>query len=388
MRRKYPLDHKGRCVIHLPFRAYGQEQWLPACYNRGEVMNVYSLNDRILGCLIGAGAGDAMGAATESRTTEQILQYFGHKVTDFEVTPMDTFAKGNQPGQATDDFSSAYFITRHIIDHDGEITSEVVKEALIDWSEHPIFFDRFAGPTTRMAIRRYKGEEIPESDAIQLLPRQATNGAAMKIAPIGLFNPGNVDQAIYDAAVVTMVTHDNYLAISGGSAVAAAVAEAVTPDADVYSIIQAGIYGAKEGARIGREIGRDVAGPSVVKRIEMAVDIGLGKGTQEEKMVEIAERIGMGLHVAEAIPSAFGFFAAGSGNPMDAIIGAVNAGYDTDTVATMAGAMAGALSGSAAFPEHFLPTMEKINGFEIRKTADDVERIAGIRQKRGEQSVR
>ena len=295
-------------------------------------MNVYSLNDRILGCLIGAGAGDAMGAATESRTTEQILQYFGHKVTDFEVTPMDTFAKGNQPGQATDDFSSAYFITRHIIDHDGEITSEVVKEALIDWSEHPIFFDRFAGPTTRMAIRRYKGEEIPESDAIQLLPRQATNGAAMKIAPIGLFNPGNVDQAIYDAAVVTMVTHDNYLAISGGSAVAAAVAE--------------------------------------------------------EKMVEIAERIGMGLHVAEAIPSAFGFFAAGSGNPMDAIIGAVNAGYDTDTVATMAGAMAGALSGSAAFPEHFLPTMEKINGFEIRKTADDVERIAGIRQKRGEQNVR
>ena len=184
-----------------------------------------------------------------------------------------------------------------------------------------------------------------------------------------------------------MVTHDNYLAISGGSAVAAAVAEAVTPDADVYSIIQAGIYGAKEGARIGREIGRDVAGPSVVKRIEMAVDIGLGKGTQEEKMVEIAERIGMGLHVAEAIPSAFGFFAAGSGNPMDAIIGAVNAGYDTDTVATMAGAMAGALSGSAAFPEHFLPTMEKINGFEIRKTADDVERIAGIRQKRGEQNV-
>ena len=172
------------------------------------------------------------------------------------------------------------------------------------------------------------------------------------------------------------------------TAVAAAVAEAVTPDADVYSIIQAGIYGAKEGARIGRKIGRDVAGPSVVKRIEMAVDIGLGKGTQEEKMVEIAERIGMGLHVAEAIPSAFGFFAAGSGNPMDAIIGAVNAGYDTDTVATMAGAMAGALSGSAAFPEHFLPTMEKINGFEIRKTADDVEWIAGIRQKRGEQNVR
>lgn len=122
-------------------------------------MNVYSLNDRILGCLIGAGAGDAMGAATESRTTEQILQYFGHKVTDFEVTPMDTLPKATSRDRQQMISVQAYFITRHIIDHDGEITSEVVKEALIDWSEHPIFFDRFAGPTTRMAIRRYREEE-------------------------------------------------------------------------------------------------------------------------------------------------------------------------------------------------------------------------------------
>lgn len=72
-----------------------------------------------------------------------------------------------------------------------------------------------------------------------------------------------------------------------------------TLDADVLQHYSGrNLDGAKEGARIGREIGRDVAGPSVVKRIEMAVDIGLGKGTQEEKMVEIAERIGMGLHVA------------------------------------------------------------------------------------------
>ena len=48
--------------------------------------------DRILGGLIGAGAGDAMGAATEARTTEQILAYFGHEVTDFEKPPMDTLS--------------------------------------------------------------------------------------------------------------------------------------------------------------------------------------------------------------------------------------------------------------------------------------------------------
>lgn len=91
--------------------------------------------DRILGGLIGAGAGDAMGAATEARTTEQILAYFGHEVTDFETPPMDTFGAGNVPGQLTDDFSSAYFVARHIADNHGEVTKEVVQEALIDWSE-------------------------------------------------------------------------------------------------------------------------------------------------------------------------------------------------------------------------------------------------------------
>lgn len=332
--------------------------------------------NRILGGLIGAGAGDAMGAATEARTTEQILEYFGHEVTDFEVPPMDTFGAGNIAGQLTDDFSSAYFVAKHIVDQEGEVTEKIVQEALIDWSEHPEFFDRFAGPTTRLAIRRYKGEKIEEPKGVRLATRQATNGAAMKISPIGLLNAGNIDQAIQDAVTVTMVTHDNYLAISGGCAVAAAVSRAVMPDADVYSVLKAGLYGAKEGERIGREVGKDVAGPSVVKRMEMAIDIGLGRGTAREKMVEIGHRIGAGLHISEAIPCAFGFFAANEGDALGSIVGAVNVGYDTDTIATMSGAMAGALKGAESFPAHFLPTLEKANHLEIKKLAKELTRLA------------
>lgn len=332
--------------------------------------------DRILGGLIGAGAGDAMGAATEARTTEQILEYFGHEVVDFEKPPMDTFGAGNEPGQLTDDFSSAYFVAKHIVDNGGIVTAKAVQEALIEWSEHAVFFDRFAGPTTRLAIRRYKGEKIEKSGGVELVTRQATNGAAMKISPIGLLNAGNVDQAIQDAITVTMVTHDNYLALSGACAVAAAVSRAVMEDADVYSILQAGLYGAKEGERIGREVARDVAGPSVVKRMEMAIDIGLGRGTPWEKMIEIGHRIGAGLHVAEAIPSAFGLFAANDGDAMGSIIGAVNVGYDTDTIATMSGAIAGAYCGAKAYPEHFLPTLEQANHLEIEKLAKDLTAIA------------
>lgn len=337
--------------------------------------------DRILGGLIGAGAGDAIGAATEARTTEQILEYFGHEVVDFEKPPMDTFGAGNEAGQLTDDFSSAYFVAKHVVDNGGMVTEKIVQEALIEWSEHTVFFDRFAGPTTRLAIRKYKGETIKKSGGVELVTRQATNGAAMKISPIGLLNAGNIDQAIQDAITVTMVTHDNYLALSGACAVAAAVSRATMKDADVYNILQAGLYGAKEGERIGRKVARDVAGPSVVKRMEMAIDIGLGQGTPRDKMVEIGHRIGTGLHVAEAIPSAFGFFAANNGNAMGSIIGAVNVGYDTDTVATMSGAIAGAFRGAKAYPEHFLPTLESVNHLEIAKLARNLTDIAENRLK-------
>lgn len=337
--------------------------------------------ERILGGLIGAGAGDAMGAATEARTKEQIEEYFGHLVTDFETPPMDTFGAGNIPGQVTDDFSLAYFIGLHIVESGGRVSQEVVQKGLIDWSQHPQFFDRFAGPTTRLAIRRFQGEEIPESGGVKLVTRQATNGAAMKISPIGLLNAGNVEQAIKDAVTVTMVTHDNYLAISGACAVAAGISRAAMEDADFYNVIQAGLYGAKEGEYIGRQIARDVAGPSVVKRMEMAIDIALSDGTLEQKMIEIGHCIGTGLHISEAVPSAFGLFAASRGNAMDSIISAVNVGYDTDTVATMSGALGGTLQGEGAFPEHFLPVLERANQLKIRKLAEDITRIAEERLK-------
>ncbi|TCU79288.1 ADP-ribosylglycohydrolase [Tissierella praeacuta] len=336
--------------------------------------------NKILGGLVGAAAGDAMGAATEARTREQIIEYFGHEVTDFEIPPMDTFAAGSKAGQVTDDFSSAYFIAKYIVDAGGNITEQVVKNALIEWSKHSMFFDRFAGPTTRLAIYEFEGREVDKSGKSKLATRQATNGSAMRISPIGLMNPGNLDAAINNAAKVTMLTHDNYLAISGACAVAAAVSKAMMDDADVYNVLRAGLYGAAEGEKIGREIARDAAGPSVVKRMEVAIEIGFGKGSSKEKSIDIAEKIGIGLHVSETVPSAFGIFAANNGDAMGTIINCVNAGYDTDTLATIAGAIAGTLRGSQVFPNHFLPILEEVNGFHIKGLAKGIENICHGRQ--------
>ena len=68
--------------------------------------------EKILGCLIGGAAGDAMGAATEIRTREQIKDFFGSYVTEFLTPPDDTFARGCSKAQITDDFSIAYGLSR------------------------------------------------------------------------------------------------------------------------------------------------------------------------------------------------------------------------------------------------------------------------------------
>lgn len=216
---------------------------------------------------------------------------------------------------------------------------------------------------------------------MDVVTRQATNGSGMKISPIGLLNPGNLDQAIADAVTVTLPTHDNHLAISGACAIAAAVSQAMLPNADLYNVVQAGLYGASEGESIGLKVSKEVAGASVVRRMEMAVDIALGTGTPWEKMIEIRDRIGNGLHVAEAIPAAFGLFIANNGNAMGSIKGAVNIGYDTDTIATMVGAIAGTLQGVGTFPDHYLELLEERNQIDISGLAAGIEKIALRHQK-------
>lgn len=339
----------------------------------------YSLYQRILGALIGAAAGDGMGAATEGRTTEQIVACFGHPISDFETPPNDTFGAGNIPGQATDDFSSAWFLARSIVANGGRVDQQAVKRALVEWSEHSVFFDRFAGPTTRVAIKRFKGENIPESGGVKLLSRQATNGAAMRVSPLGMFNPGDLERTVKETITITLLTHDNYLAVSGACAVSCAVSRALMPGAHLYSVLQAALWGAREGAARGLAMAQDVPGPSVAARLEEAIAIGLQPGTPEEKMKRLGDRIGAGLHVSEAVPCAIGFVAANPGDPLGALCGAVNVGYDTDTIATMTGAIVGALYGAERWPAHYLPALEAANGLPLIPLAQQISSIAAAR---------
>ncbi len=334
--------------------------------------------DKILGCLLGGAVGDAMGAATEVRTTEQIRELFGGYVREFYTPPEDTFAHGCKRGQITDDFSIAYMNCLEIVANHGIIDENTAKQALLKWYEVPEF-KRFAGPTTKAAVLALLGETPAEPGKETFIPAvdngKGTNGAAMKAAPIALFSDGDVERAISDTVKLCAVTHNNNVALSGACAVAAATAQALHDDATLVEIIEAGVYGAAKGDQMGRDCGKTICGPSIAKRIKKAVELGLLAKDMDEAVTWIVNHIGSGLMAAEAVPAVFGLMAAAKGDLLESIYAGVNVGDDTDTVATMIGGIMGAWRGASAFPEEYLQIIKENNRIDIEGLADQMKEL-------------
>lgn len=327
---------------------------------------------KVLGSIVGAAVGDAMGAATETRSAEIIKEDFNGYVEDIVTPPDDCFARGREAGVVTDDFSLAYFTAWELAKCGGVVDEEVAKRSVLTWADHPEFY-HFAGPTTRAAVERMRGNEVENPKAyLNTDNSKSSNGSGMKIFGVGLINPGNIDKAVRDTVTICMPTHHNNISISGGAAIAAATARAMDAGASLDDVLVAGLYGAQKGFEIGSREADRLAGPSVEKRIKLAVQIGREGLPWEEAMLKLRDIIGAGLAAAESIPCVFGILAACPGDAMAAIKMGVNIGDDTDTVATMVGAIAGALYGMSNIPERYIDLIDKVNEFDLRGLSDAI----------------
>lgn len=336
------------------------------------------LLDKTHGALAGAVIGDALGAPTEQRSIREIQQTFGD-VVEFHKPPEDSpYAKGRLAAQVTDDSSQMLLLCEALIAGGGEISARAVADMIINWSKNPEYFPHFAGPSTRRAVEALLAGADPQT--VGAMGREATagatNGGAMRVSPCGLVHPGDIQAAVLAAATTCRPTHFTSLGVSGAAAIAAAVAMALRDDSTIETVVEAALQGSVLGWEYGAEHGREVAGASVTARIELAVEIALQSGTQREAMVRIAELIGTGLHVSEAVPAAVGFFVAASGDPWKAAVLAANAGDDSDTVGAMAGAISGAFSGLDAIPDEKLQQVEAANQLNLRYVAERLVQVA------------
>lgn len=342
-------------------------------------MNALDLNKRVFGSLVAAAVGDAMGASTEQMCYEEIVGRFGGPVKTFVAPPEDSmFAAGRPAGRITDDASQLLCMVDAEIEAKGNLTLELVVKHLLRWAEWDEFYERFAGPTTRACIEQLRSGADPlEVGRTGRSSSQGTsNGAAMKAPAAGLAHPGDVERAIDDAVMMCLPTHATQLGISGACAIAAGVAAALGNEANVDRVVDAAFHGARRGEEIGRRIGRVVAGPSVMRRLEMAVGIGRKISEVELARQELLDIIGSGVHISEAAPTAVGLFVAAHGDPWQCIIGGVNMGGDTDTIATIAGSLGGALLGPDTIPTSLIAELNRSNDLGLDERVELLIRLA------------
>lgn len=321
------------------------------------------MRNKIYGAIYGAAVGDALGAPTELRSTEQIKQKFGGLVTDFVQAPIDTFAGGYPIGTVTDDFSMTYYIMKEIIKNEGVFNYEIAKNAIIQWSDDEYYFEKFAGPTTRSAVEKMRKNQPTDIDPFGLINfnAQATNGAAMKTIPIAILAQCNLSKCVEYTFDLCRPTHFNSNAISAATAISCAACVAQKKEVDLEEIYQAAIQGAIKGKELGESAGKISVGIDLAKAIENAIKIGKISNDFEELMRNISDVIGTSFQVSESIPATFAIIAGTNGNFREAMCVATNVGGDTDTIATMVGGILGGYNGIESVPVELIEGVKKGN---------------------------
>lgn len=329
--------------------------------------------NKILGGLYGQALGDAWGMPA-LLSPEATWEYFGGWIETFLPAPDNHPVHWGLPaGRVTDDTEQAFALAEAILT-EGRVSAEGVARALIRWYER-IGGDHspYVGPSTRRAIQALRRGE----DLYQVGRFGDTNGAAMRVSPVGLIHPGDPRSAISDAYLSCIPTHHTNVAVSGAAAVAAAIATAMRPGVTLEDILTS----AREAALIGLKMGHPWLGASVARRIEFAVNIATN--TQEDvrqRLQTLYDVVGAGLAITEAVPAAFGVLVMANGEVhRTAVYGAALSG-DADTVTAMACAIAGTWQGIEAFKPEWIETLRVVNpDLDFEGTAEGLYRLAVLR---------
>lgn len=96
-----------------------------------------------------------------------------------------------------------------------------------------------------------------------------------------------------------------------------------------------------------------------------------GNGAAElagDDLAAVALRIGTGVAARESVPAAVAALLDGE-DVASTLVAAVRLGGDTDTIAAMAGAMAGAAYGASTIPDRLLARLEALDELEALATA-------------------
>lgn len=229
----------------------------------------------------------------------KIRQHFPNGVTELIASnENDVFGRKMAAGAITDDTLNVLMILSMIKKNQGQIRVADYIAELREWNDHSPVSAFVSGPSTLKALEKIaQGVPIEETGVTG-----TTNGASMKIAPIGLISDyHDLPALVKNVAEICLPTHNTKIAIAGASAVAAAVSYTVRGGqsiAEIWSLAFDAINAAKE-------YGYDFPAASLSFRMNQARKILRQEEDEQLILQRLYEEIGTGMETIETIPSAF-----------------------------------------------------------------------------------
>ena len=318
---------------------------------------------RAYGALAGLALGDALGMPTQAMSPQQIQTVYGHVTGLVDGDKSQPYAPGMAAGSVTDDTEQALLIASLLLKGHGSglnLDASEFSHALLAWEDSMIERGSLdlLGPSTKAALERVRAGEDP----LRVGGEGTTNGAAMRVTPIGIAASTSDRQLFADAVWSScQVTHATRQGFQSAALVAAAVSLGIDAGAaDVTDLLRKAVA----FVRSLPERGAWSPEPDVVAATHRALKLAAQPASSLEWL---AEQIGTSVASAQAIPMAFALLARDP-SPR-ALLEAANLGGDTDTIGAIAGAILGASLGVEVFDGYGLAQVEQVSQLDLPSVA-------------------
>lgn len=278
-----------------------------------------AIRERAIGSLLGLAVGDALGTTLEFSARDS-----GERVT--EMVGGGPFKL--EPGQWTDDTSMALALADSLLACNG-LDEHDLMTRFVSWMDEGAYssngrcFD--VGNTVRAALNRFKRTGDPVAGSTD--PMSAGNGSLMRLAPVAILYWDDADKRRDVAARQSRTTHGAAEAVDACIALADMLADAIA--------------GKSRSAVLCERTSEPPYAGAIAD-----IMAGSWRGRARNEVQSSG-------YVAHSLEAAI-WSVARTGSFEDAVMLAANLGGDADTVAAIAGQLAGALYGYQAIPRHWL----------------------------------
>ena len=328
---------------------------------------------RAYGALAGLALGDALGMPTQEMSPAQIRAVYGRITGLVDGDASQPYAPGMPAGSVTDDTEQALLIASLLIRGRGSSSGHVTlnaaefAHALLAWEDSMIERGSLdlLGPSTKAALERVRAGEDP----LTVGGEGTTNGAAMRVTPIGIAvsteDPEAFAEAVWSSCRVTHATRQGF---QSAALVAAAVSMGIDWDTPSPSDMTTLLWKTLTYVDSLPERGAWTPDPDVVAATRRAMQLAVNPASSSLEC--LVEQVGTSVASAHAIPMAFALLARDP-SPQ-ALLDAANIGGDTDTIGAIAGAILGATLGVEVLPTDSLSMIEEVSHLGLSNVAGDL----------------